>query len=328
MLRSAVALVVPGTVPFELGVVCEVFGIDRTEEGVPLVDFRLVTEHPGLVPTSLGIRVEVLDDLSCVADADLVAVPAFGDVDAVSPAIAAALQAAVARGAWVVSLCTGAFALAAAGILDGRRCTTHWLHAHELQRLAPAADVDPDVLYVQDGTVVTSAGSAAGVDACLHILRSEFGAAVASTVARRMVVPPHREGGQAQYIAPPVQTCSDDNLAPVMAWATAHLGQDLSVDVLAARARMSSRTFARRWKDTTGGTPAAWVNRQRLDRARELLEVTDLSVETVAQRVGFGSSAVLRSHFGRMGTTPGAYRRTFAGPSPDLAAPSVAVPVG
>ena len=316
MLRSAVALVLPGTAPFELGVVCEVFGNDRSAQGVPAVDFRLVTEHPGIVPTSVGFGLQVADGLGAAEDADLVAVPAYahaGPDGGLSPAVAAVLRDAVERGAWVVSLCTGAFALAASGLLDGRRCTTHWRHAPDLQRAAPAAVVDADVLYVQDGTVVTSAGTAAGIDACLHIVRTELGAGVAATIARAMVVPPHREGGQAQYIARPVPTCPDDGLGPVLAWALAHLEGDLSVDRLAARARLSPRTFARHFRDTTSATPAAWVNQQRLDRARELLEATDLPVETVARRVGFGSAAVLRSHFARMGTTPGAYRRTFAG---------------
>lgn len=318
MLRSAVALVLPGTAPFELGVVCEVFGIDRSSQGGPGVDFRLVTEHPGTVPTSAGFGLQVADGLAAAADADLVAVPAYADakVDgSLSPAAAAVLRDAVDRGAWVVSLCTGAFALAAAGLLDGRRCTTHWRHTADLQRAAPGAEVDADVLYVQDGTVVTSAGTAAGIDACLHIVRSEFGASVAATIARAMVVPPHREGGQAQYIARPVPACPDDGLGPVLAWALEHLADDLSVERLAARARLSPRTFARHFRDTTSATPAAWVNQQRLDRARELLETTDLSVESVAGRVGFGSAAVLRTHFARMGTTPGAYRRTFAGAS-------------
>jgi transcriptional regulator GlxA family with amidase domain len=316
VLTSAVAIAMPGVAPFELGVVCEVFGIDRQDQGVPLVDFAVVAERPGArVPTSMGFALEVPEGLERAARADLVTVPAYPRDDPPPPAVLEVLRDAVDRGARVLSVCTGAFALGAAGLLDGRRCTTHWMHAAQLAARFPAATVDPDVLYVEDGSVVTSAGTAAGIDACLHVVRAEFGASAAAAVARRMVVPPHRDGGQAQFVAQPLPACRDEGLSDVLAWMLDHLADDLSVDRLAARAAMSPRTFARRFRDTTGTTPAAWLNRQRLQRARELLERTDLSVEQIAERVGYGSAAVLRHHFGALGTTPQAYRRTFAGPA-------------
>ncbi|MFZ5869412.1 MAG: GlxA family transcriptional regulator [Actinomycetota bacterium] len=315
MLRSVAAIALPGVAPFELGVVCEVFGIDRTEHGGPLVDFAVVTERPGRVPTSMGFALDVPDGLDRAAEADLVAVPAFPRHDPVPEPVRQVLRDAVDRGARVLSVCSGAFALGQAGLLDGRRCTTHWMYADELAREFPAALVDPDVLYVEDGPVVTSAGTAAGIDACLHVVRAEHGARAASVIARRMVVPPHRDGGQAQFVAEPLPACTDDGMAPVLAWMLDHLAEELSVERIAAHAHMSPRTFARRFRDTTGTTPAAWLNRRRLERARELLESTDLPVEEVARRVGFGSAAVLRHHFAALGTTPNAYRRTFAGPA-------------
>jgi transcriptional regulator GlxA family with amidase domain len=314
MIRSAVAIALPGVAPFELGVVCEVFGVDRTEHGVPRVDFTVVADRPGRVPTSMGFALDVPDGLDRAAQADLVLLPAHPIEQDPPDAVLAVLRAAADRGAWVLSVCTGAFALGAAGLLDGRRCTTHWMHAADLQRRFPTARVDADVLYVEDGRVITSAGTAAGIDACLHLVRREFGAKAASAVARRMVVPPHRDGGQAQYVAEPVPACDDDGFAPVLADMLENLDAELTVDELAARALMSPRTFARRFRAATGTTPAAWLNRQRLQRARELLEVTDLPVEAVARRVGFGSGAVLRTHFSALGTTPQAYRRRFAGP--------------
>ncbi len=315
MLRSVAVIALPHVAMFELGVLCEVFGIDRSDTGVPLIDFSVVTADPGRLPTSVGFDLVVEHGLDVADRADLVAVPAFSEGDRVDPRVLDVLRRAVDRGAWVLSVCSGAFALGAAGILDGRACTTHWRHSDRLAAEFPAAKVDADVLYVQDGTVVTSAGTAAGIDACLHIVRAEQGASVASQIARRMVVPPHREGGQAQFIDTPVPECADDGFAPLVEWALEHLDEELSVDQLAGRAQMSSRTFARRFRAATGASPAAWVNAQRLDRARELLERTDLGVEEVARRAGFGSAAVLRAHFGRLGTTPLAYRRTFAGSS-------------
>jgi transcriptional regulator GlxA family with amidase domain len=212
----------------------------------------------------------------------------------------------------VLSVCSGAFALAQAGILDGRRATTHWMHTDRLAAQYPNVTVDPDVLFVEDGKVVTSAGTAAGIDAALHIVRKEHGAAATNVIARRMVVPPQRDGGQSQYIDSPIAECKSDSFALVTQWMMENLADDLTVDQLARKALMSSRTFARRFRADMGTTPAAWLNRQRIIRAQQLLEETDYGLETIAQDTGFGTAAVMRHHFVKvLGTSPMAYRRTF-----------------
>ena len=312
MLTDVAVIVLPGVAPFELGVLCEVFGIDRTEQGLPAIRFEVVTEHPGQVATSGGFSLNVGAGLARAASADLVAVPAYQrDLD-LPAAVAQTLRDAVRRGSRVLSVCSGAFALAEAGLLDGRCCTTHWMYTAELARAYPLARVNPDVLYVEDGPVITSAGTAAGIDACLHVVRREHGAAVANAIARRMVIAPHRDGGQAQFIIPPVPECAYDGFDVVLSWMLRHLAEDLRVDELARHAAMSPRTFARRFRAATGTTPAAWLARQRLQRARELLEGSDLPIESVAREVGYGSAAVLRAHFADLETTPQAYRRAFA----------------
>jgi len=314
MLRTVAAIAMPDVAPFELGVVCEVFGIDRTDTGGPSFAFTVCTEVPGPVPTKMGFDLVVRDGLDAAADADLVVVPAYGANLQASEAVLDVLRAAAARGAWVLSVCSGSFALGQAGLLDGRRCTTHWMYTDRLAAAFPTAVVDPAVLYVEDRGVVTSAGTAAGIDACLHLVRRELGAAAAAAIARRMVVPPHRDGGQAQYIDTPLPV-EADTLEPLLEWMVEHLGDELSVPELAARALMSERTFARRFRAETGTTPAAWLTRQRLLRAQELLERTDAPVEDVARQCGFGTAAVLRHHFTRtLGTSPVAYRRAFAPP--------------
>lgn len=277
-----------------------------------------MTPRPGRVPTSVGFSLDVpdvpdgLDGLEAAATADLVAVPAFPRHDEVPDDVRDLLRAALDRGAWVLSVCSGAFALGAAGLLDGRRCTTHWMDAEELAQRYPAARVDPDVLFVEDDRVITSAGTAAGIDACLHLVRREHGVRIAGVIARRMVVPPQRDGGQAQYVERPLPASTADSLQPLLEWALEHLEDDLDVDALAAQALLTPRTFARRFRAETGTTPASWLARQRLARAQHLLEATDLGVDLVADRSGFGSSAVLRHQFARrLGTSPGAYRRTF-----------------
>lgn len=313
MLRSVAAIVMPGVAPFELGVVCEIFGIDRTDTGGPAFDFSVCTEHPGPIPTKLGIDVVVREDLAATRTADLVVMPAYGAEQEVPEPVLDALRDAERRGAWVLSVCSGAFALGRAGLLDGRRCTTHWMYTEQLAEQFPRAQVDPAVLYVEDRRVVTSAGTAAGIDAGLHLVRRELGAAAAAAIARRMVVPPHRDGGQAQYIDTPMPSCTGD-LAPVLTWITENLDEEITVPALARLARMSERTFARRFRAETGTTPAAWTARQRLLRAQELLEGSDLPVEEIGRRAGFGGAAALRHHFARaIGTSPAAYRRTFAG---------------
>lgn len=312
MLRDVAAIALPGVAPFELGVLCEVFGIDRSDQGLPTFDFAVCGLQPGMVATSTGFDLRVHHGLDRLAAADLVGVPAFPRDSAVPVELLQALRDAVARGARVLSVCSGAFALGAAGLLDGRRCTTHWMYAEELARRYPAAEVDPAVLYVDAGPVVTSAGTAAGIDAALHIVRQELGARVASAVARRMVVPPHRDGGQAQFLETPVATSSADTLEDLLAWMAEHLDEELTVDQLARRAHMSPRTFARRFRAETGTTPMSWLTGQRILLAQTLLEDSDDPVELVAARTGFGTAAVLRHHFARWrGTTPQAYRRTF-----------------
>ncbi|WP_315097195.1 helix-turn-helix domain-containing protein [uncultured Cellulomonas sp.] len=313
MLRSVVALALPNVAPFELGVACEVFGIDRRDTGGPTFDFTLCGIEPGVVPTKGGAYSIVVEHgLEATRGADLVILPAYGEPEGVPEAVLDALRDAHARGAWVLSICSGAFALGQAGLLDGRRCTTHWMHSERLAGSFPQARVDPAVLYVDDDRVITSAGTAAGIDACLHLVRRELGASAASMIARRMVVPPHRDGGQAQFVDTPLP-CDADTLAPLLAWMVEHLDQDLSVPDLAARAFVSERTFARRFRAETGTTPAAWVTRQRVVRAQEMLERSDAGIEEIARLCGFGTAAVLRHHFARtLGTSPQAYRRTFA----------------
>ncbi len=312
MLHDVVVVALPGVAPFELGVVCEVFGIDRSDQGLPDFDFAVVAAEPGPVTTSVGLDLVVTEGLDRAESADLICVPAADHERPVPPAVLNLLRRAVERGARVLSVCSGAYVLAEAGILDGRRCTTHWYHLSDFVRRYPQLDTVCDVLYVEDGPVVTSAGTASGIDACLHIVRQELGAEAANGIARRMVVSPHREGGQAQFIETPVPEVAADTLAPVLAWLQAHLDDDVTIDELAARAHLSPRTFARRFRAETGTTPHHWLIQQRLGRAELLLESTDEPVERVAVLSGFGSATALRHHFTRRrGTSPQSYRRSF-----------------
>lgn len=311
MLKNIVVLAIPGIAPFEFGVICEVFGVDRSESGGPTFDFTIATAKPGRVPTNLGFDMVVENDLSVASEADLIAVPAHA-LDGVDEAYLDVIRAAEKRGAWVLSVCSGAFVLAQAGILDGRRSTTHWMYTDKLAERYPHTEVDPEVLFVEDRGVVTSAGTASGIDAALHIVRKELGASAANIIARRMVIPPQRDGGQSQYIEAPIVACKSDSLAPITDWMVQHLDEELSVDELAKRALMSSRTFARKFRAEMGTTPAAWLNRQRLLRAQQLLEQTDFGLEQIASEAGFGIAAVMRHHFVKtLQTTPAAYRRTF-----------------
>lgn len=314
MLSNVAAVAVPGVAPFELGVLCEAFGLDRSDDGVPRLEFAVCGEQRGSIATNVpGLRIDVDHDLGRLAEADLVAVPAVPRDQGVPAPVLDALAAAHARGARLLSVCSGAFALGEAGLLDGRDCTTHWRYTSDLQERFPRARVVPEVLYVDAGEVVTSAGTAAGLDACLHVWRQEHGAAVASAIARRMVVPPQRDGGQAQFIERAIPERSSDSFAPLLAWIEEHLADDLGVDALARRALMSPRTFARRFRQETGATPHAWVTTARVRAAEELLERSDLTIDAVAARVGFGNAAALRVHFGRQrGVSPQQYRRQFA----------------
>lgn len=310
-LHDVVAVAHPGVGSFGLGVFSEIFGFDRTADGLPGFDYAVVAEESGPIRTDAGLRILPDHGLERAATADLVVLIGSETHGAPSPALAAVLHAAVDRGARVLGHCTAAFTLAACGLLDGRRATTHWLHAEEFALRFPRVDLDPDVLYVDAGSVITSAGTAAGIDASLYLLRQTFGGETANAVARRMVVPPHRDGGQAQFIEQPIPV-EHDTLGAVLAWAAAHAELPHTVEALAARANLSSRTFARRFRAHTGTTPYAWLTGQRVRLAERLLEGSDLPVDEVARRSGFGSAAVLREHLVReRGVAPSAYRRTF-----------------
>jgi transcriptional regulator GlxA family with amidase domain len=321
MLRNVAVVVVHGFLPFEFGTICEVFGTDRTDDGLPPYDFAVVSGEPPPLRAYNDFTIQPSAGLERLAEADLIALPAVGDdrlarprSAGFSPDLLDALRAAVDRGAKVLSICSGAFILGEAGLLDGRRCTTHWRHAAELAHRFPQAKVDPDVLYVDDDPVITSAGTAAGIDACLYLVRKEQGSRVANGIARRMVVPPHRDGGQAQYVMQPVAPPCDGTLRDLLEWLGAHLDQTLTVRQLAARANMSERTFARRFVQDTGTTPQRWLTGQRILLAQQLLEESDATVDAVAERSGFGNATALRHHFRLWrGTTPNAYRRLFQG---------------
>ncbi|MFF2659003.1 helix-turn-helix domain-containing protein [Kitasatospora sp. NPDC058032] len=297
---------------FELACAAEVFGIERGGLATRYA-FGVCAEQPGPVATRAGYDLLVTEGLDALGRADTVVVPGWLPIgEPPSPAVVEALRSAHQRGARVISICSGAFALAHAGLLDGRSATTHWALASDFAARFPAVRLDPDVLYVDHGDVATSAGSGAGIDLCLHLVRVDQGAGYAAQVARNMVMPPHREGGQRQYAAPPHPAHIDGSLAPLLEWATTRLDEPLAVEDLAARAGCSARTLARRFVEQLGTSPGRWLLAQRIAAARELLESSDLPVDTVARRVGLSSATNLRRRFlGTLGTTPGAYRRAF-----------------
>jgi transcriptional regulator GlxA family with amidase domain len=311
MHRVAV-LALDGVIPFELSIPSRIFGAAFTDDHVPRYEVLTCTIDGGPVTTAADFTISVPHDAGVLADVDTVVVPSpIGVVPTPPEAVLAAL-AAVRPGTRMVSICLGAFVLAAAGVLDGRPATTHWQHADQLREQFPAVLVQPDVLFVDDGDVLTSAGAAAGLDLCLHMLRRDHGSTVANQVARRCVVPPWRDGGQAQYVERPVAEASQASTVEPRAWAMARLGQPLTLDDLATRAGMSRRTFTRRFREEVGLSPGQWLTRQRVELARELLEATDLPVDTVANRAGFGTAAALRHHLrAALDTSPITYRRTF-----------------
>jgi transcriptional regulator GlxA family with amidase domain len=314
MLRTIAVIAQEPVAMFELGVLSEVFGIDRTDDGVPPFDFRVCSARPGEpLRTTSGLSIVAPLPLEAARGADLVAIPG-GSVDGpFDPDVLEILRHTVDHGGRVLSVCSGAFQLAAAGLLDGRDCTTHWRYAARLADEHPRACVDLDVLYVEDGPVLTSAGTAAGIDACLHLVRTELGSEVATRIARRMVVPPHRSGGQRQFVETPLPAEPCEGLQDVMEWVAQRLDEEHSIPSLARRAAMSERTFARRFAAEVGTTPHKWLTSQRVLRARHLLETTDFDVERIARESGFATAAVLRHHFQReIGIPPVAYRRAFA----------------
>lgn len=308
---TTVALAVTdGMLHFELSLACEVFGYDLS--GVADPWYSLAVCGPGAV--RLGrFRLEPDSGLDRLPHADLVIVPGWADIDVDPPAeLVDAVRAAHEAGARVASLCTGAFVLAAAGLLDGRRATTHWAHTQALAERHPRVEVDPDVLYVDSGSVLTSAGKAAAMDLCLHLVRLDHGSAIANALARRLVVPPHRAGGQAQFVPAPVPAQDDHPLADLFPWAIERLDRPLTVEDLARRANMSSRHLGRHFRSVTGTTPLQWLLTQRIRRAQELLETSGDSVDAIAEATGMGTAASLRRHFNRtIGVPPDAYRRTF-----------------
>ncbi|MFJ8434727.1 GlxA family transcriptional regulator [Kitasatospora sp. NPDC094019] len=304
-------LVLEGAKPLDVGIPAQVFS---SRPSMPYT-VRVCGPAPGLVTGGDGLSYHVAEGLEAVEHADTVFVPGYRDPATTAPpaAVVEALVAAHARGARLAAISTGAFALAATGLLDGRRATTHWHYARALAERHPRVRVDENVLFVDEGAVLTSAGAASGIDLCLHLVRRDHGVGLSNHVARRLVAAPYRSGGQAQYVPRSVPEPLGDLFAGTREWALAHLAEPLTLEGLARHARVSARTFSRRFVEDTGYTPMQWVLRARVDLARELLERTDLGVEQIADRVGLGTGANLRLHFHRvLGTSPTEYRHTFA----------------
>jgi transcriptional regulator GlxA family with amidase domain len=303
---------------FEAAAACEVFGVDRSDLADPWYSFTVCGAGRARVGGWLLADFPNGHGLDVLLTADTVVVPACHDTGEDPPGeLVDAVRAAHEHGARIISLCTGAFVLAAAGLLDGRRATTHWAHAAALAERYPRVQVDPDVLYVDSGTIMTSAGKSAGMDLCLHVVRTDHGAAVANALARRLVIPPHRTGGQSQYIPAPLPARDGQPLADLLHWASGRLDRPLTVPDLARRAGLSPRHLTRQFHAVTGTTPLQWLHNQRLHRAQELLETTDDSIEQVAERTGMGTAATLRRHFHRsLGVPPDTYRHTFRDAAP------------
>ena len=317
-MHTVVALALPAVEPFDLAIPAQVFG-DRIQAS--RYRFTVCSPTPGLVAATTGYSVVAEHDLGILEAADTVVVPGYMPLDDPGEEVGAALRKAAARGTRVVSVCTGAFALAAAGLLDHRRAATHWQYAGQLAARYPAVRVDSDVLWADEGNVLTSAGLAAGIDLCVQLVRADYGSEVAVEVARHMVVAPHRDGGQAQWLQRPVPPPAE-SLAGTCEWALEHLAEPLTVAVLARHAGWAPRTFSRRFVAETGIAPLRWVTAARVREARRLLEVSDLAVEIVAARAGLGSAANLRLHLARdAGATPTAYRAAYQGRQPDAQAP-------
>lgn len=298
--------------PFHLAVPCVVFGDEHP--GCPAVDFRVCAPNPGSLRTSTGFDIAVRYGLSALRRADIVIVPSWRDPTEQPPlALLKALNAAHARGAQIVGLCLGAYVLAEAGLLDGRAATTHWAYARDFAGRYPDVRLNAEVLYVEDRGIVTSAGTAAGIDCCLYLLRQRYGAEVANSVARRLVVPPHRQGGQAQFIDRPMpETGANSRLSGLFDWVRTNLHASHTVDSMAARAAMSRRTFTRQFKQLTGTNFLSWLHAERLAHVQRLLESTDAAIDVIAEQAGFGSPESLRRHFRRhLGIAPSEWRKQF-----------------
>ncbi len=309
-----VALAYDGLCAFEFSCAAEVFGLARPELGPGWYRFETCAMKARSVAGQYGLSLKVDAGLERLAAAGTIMIPGWQGIGVPVPApVIDALRTAHCRGARLLSICSGSYVLAATGLLDGKRATTHWRYAEELQRRYPRVIVDPDVLYVDEGQILTSAGSAAGLDMCLHLVRRDYGPAIANHVARRLVIPPHRDGGQAQFLERPVDQRERGSLSALLDQMTRRLGEPLRIAQLARLAAMSERTFMRRFRATTGMTPADWITRMRVDRARQLLESTGLSIDHIATRTGLGTATTLRHHFRRkVGVSPGEYRRQFS----------------
>jgi AraC family transcriptional activator FtrA len=310
--KHVVVLMYDGLCTFEFAITVEIFALPRPELKAKWYRFSVYPIDAGPLHATGGIRIS--GKRASLHDAGTIIIPGWRDSDELPPrALLDALRRAHARGARLMSICSGVFVLAAAGLLDGKRATTHWRYVDKLRARYPQIEVEPDVLYVDEGSVLTSAGSAAGIDLCLHVVRRDYGAEIANQVARRLVVPPHREGGQSQYVQAPVRDDAPEGLAPVMDWAIRRLNTPIAIADLAKRAKMSERTFARRFVDETGTTPHRWLTHQRLIAAQRRLETTRDSIDDVARDAGFETVETLRHHFRRaFGTTPTSYRQRFA----------------
>jgi len=313
-LHDVVAITYNGLCTFEFGIVVDVFGLPRPEMGRNWYRFHSCSIDGKRVRAVGGVIVESNTPLARVARAGTIVLPGWKSPYETPPErLLQLLRRAHARGTRLVSICSGVFVLAATGLLDGKAATTHWRYVDALRSRYPQIRVEPDVLYIDAGTILTSAGSAAGIDLCLHMVRRDFGAEIANQVARRLVVPPHRDGGQAQFIEAPLSPSSRGSLAPLLSWLQSNLKRELSVDLLAERAAMSPRTFAREFRRQTGTTPHQWLTHVRLVAAQRRLERTHESIDEVAEAVGWQTAATLRQQFiKRLGTTPTSYRRKFA----------------
>ena len=320
MLKKSIAVAVyDGLLGFEYGIVAELFGLVRPGLEESWYEYMPCRVERGELTTTHGLTLRPAFGLKQLASADTVVIPGWrrpGDGvlhhERPKPAFLDALQTAFNHGARIISVCSGAFVLGHAGLLDGRRVAAHWLHTDELQQAFPKARVVKDSLYVHDGPISSSAGSSAGMDLCLSIIRQDFGVDVANRVARRMVAPVHREGGQSQYVEPSVLSTDDEEMGPVLDWITEHLAEPVTLNEIAEEFAMSLRTFQRRFTSLTGVAPLTWINRKRVNLARKMLEATDLSMDQIAFQSGLGSTANMRKHFFRiLETTPSAYRSAF-----------------